>query len=479
MKNNNMNTVILKSLFLCILLFLNGSDVFAHDPDKVFQDTKIIIASQFISVKYVSIFGSILAKVNFIKADKNKDGALSLEERDVFASLFAKDILSKIDLFIDNNKKELIYQEGQLKTLTDGHMQVSLIFVIPIEDLLKGGHVIFLEDNNFLDVSLAEMNFVVLEEGILKILSFEQNSRQFKCEFLYPKSIPEGETVNQVLDIDPIVPEHPVVSEENSLIQILKTDNLSPWLVIIYLFFAMGLGAIHALSPGHGKTIAAAYLVGERGTVRDAVLLGCVVTFSHVGSILVMGLLVLYLSEFVLPQQLYPWFSFISGSIILIVGIVMFRRWDSVKNKILHVHHHGHTHVHNNDNSHDNLNCSVHHHSHVPEGKVRLTSLFMLGISGGMVPCPAALVVFLAAISMQRIAFGLALILAFSLGLAIILMLIGVLVVKSKSIFFNSITQNKLVKFLPLFSACLIILIGISIVINSLVSAGILKLNFG
>jgi ABC-type nickel/cobalt efflux system permease component RcnA len=110
---------------------------------------------------------------------------------------------------------------------------------------------------------------------------------------------------------------------------------------------------------------------------------------------------------------------------------------------------------------------------------VTLSSLLLLGISGGMVPCPAALVVLLAAITMHRIVFGLSLIFAFSIGLASVLILIGVLVVKSTKLMLRSKTEAKWLRILPVFSAGIIMLIGIGIAFNALLSAGIINVNFG
>ncbi|MBU1996152.1 MAG: sulfite exporter TauE/SafE family protein, partial [Candidatus Omnitrophica bacterium] len=436
-KNNNLKTINLKSLLFCAFLFLPASRGFAHEPDKVFHQTKIIVANQVVIIKYDSIFGSILAKVNSIKADEDKNGSIGSAEKDVFLRSFAKDVLSKLDLKIDNEKREIVFQVGELRDLPGEHMQIVLNFVILISDISKGKHSIVLNDNNFPDVALGEMNFLVHDSGASKILSFEQDNRMLKCEFSYQNIVPIEAVVKQETKIEHIAEQKQSAAKESGLSRILKKEKLSPWFMIISLFIAVGIGALHALSPGHGKTIAAAYLVGERGTVRDAILLGCVVTFAHVGSIVLMGILVLYLSEFILPQQMYPWFSFISGVIIFIVGICMLKRWIYGRTNILTGHHH-HDHKHESGKEHES-----HEHSHISEGKISLMSLFMLGISGGMVPCPAALVVLLAAISMNRIVFGLSLILAFSIGLAIVLILIGILVIKSQKFLLGSKTQNK------------------------------------
>ncbi|HST25304.1 MAG TPA: sulfite exporter TauE/SafE family protein, partial [Gaiellaceae bacterium] len=187
---------------------------------------------------------------------------------------------------------------------------------------------------------------------------------------------------------------------------LIAQDHLSVGIILISLAVALFWGAAHALSPGHGKSIVAAYLVGQRGTPRHAVLLGAVVTITHTLGVFALGLVTLLLSQFIVPDTLYPWLNLIAGLMVVTIGLSVLRSRLVRRRKQKaqeHVHAHGHDHDHD----------GPHGHSHeVPDG-LSARSLIAVGISGGMLPCPSALVVLLAAISLHRVAFGLVLIVAF------------------------------------------------------------------
>jgi ABC-type nickel/cobalt efflux system permease component RcnA len=197
-------------------------------------------------------------------------------------------------------------------------------------------------------------------------------------------------------------------------------------MLLVAMAVAFGLGAVHALSPGHGKTIVAAYLVGTRGTPKHAVFLGGMVTFTHTISVFFLGFTTLFLSRYVLPEKIYPVLGAISGlSIVWIGGTLFFKRLRAAGGHPRHHHH-----EHDGGLVHDH--GDGHYHSHVPEGEVTMSSLIALGASGGLVPCPSALVLLLSSVALGRIALGLSLLVAFSAGLAIVLMAIGLIVLYAK-----------------------------------------------
>jgi ABC-type nickel/cobalt efflux system permease component RcnA len=278
----------------------------------------------------------------------------------------------------------------------------------------------------------------------------------------------------------------------------IRRTDLPPGVAALALLLTAGLGALHALSPGHGKALVAAYLVGSRGTVRHAITLGAIVTVTHVGSVLLVGLLVLGLSARLLPEQVFPWLGFGSGILVSGVGLWMLtRRALGVSDED---HHRNHTHDHH-DRAHHNLDEHQTHSHHDHESRdhghnspgchallcgvagarrregVTWGSLLSLGVAGGMVPCPSALVVLLTAIAFRRIAFGLALILAFSVGLAIVLIVIGILCVKAAHLVnrTQSGRTQRLIRVLPVLSAVLVTLTGAAIAINALLAGGILR----
>jgi len=225
-------------------------------------------------------------------------------------------------------------------------------------------------------------------------------------------------------------------------------SHLSLLVILASLGAALFWGAAHALSPGHGKTIVTAYLVGRRGTVRHAGLLGLIVTITHTIGVFTLGLVTLALSQFIVPDRLYPWLNLVSG--LLVVGIgasVFYSRWRHRR-----VHAHGHHH---------------HHHHHHAEPNASFRSLLAVGVSGGLLPCPSALVVLLAAISLHRVAFGLLLIVAFSAGLALTITAIGCAAVLARGAFRRVSLEGPLVRLLPAASALVILAAGLAMTVRA------------
>src|SRR5262249_44983895 len=254
------------------------------------------------------------------------------------------------------------------------------------------------------------------------------------------------------------------------------------------LVWAAPAGALHALGPGPGKTVVAAFLVGSRGTAWHAVILGLIVTASHTAGVYLLGAATVYASRYIVPERIYPWVALGSGLAIAVLGLSLFlRRYAGREAAHTHAHHHhhdghhhdghgdgdmpahGHGHAHHHHHSHEDTG----HHRHAP-GRVSLSQLWALGITGGIVPCPAALVVLLSALSLRRVGFGLLLIVAFSFGLAVVLVAIGLLVVYAGRLVARLDERGPLVtRWLPLMSPAVMALLGLSIAIQTLASGGL------
>jgi ABC-type nickel/cobalt efflux system permease component RcnA len=226
-------------------------------------------------------------------------------------------------------------------------------------------------------------------------------------------------------------------------------------------------GATHALSPGHGKTLVAAYLVGSRANAKDAILLGLTTTLTHTVGVFALGVITLFASRYLLPAKFFPWLNLLSGLMVVIFGFILLRnRLRSKTKETSHHHHHPHTHTHSHfhhhHHSHTHSHAHHHHHSHLPTStKERVTwRIVTLGIAGGLVPCPAALVLLLSTIASGRVGFGLLLVSVFSLGLAVTLTGLGLLLVTTKTFFQRFPTPIKTTKTLSIISAILILLVG-------------------
>jgi nickel/cobalt transporter (NicO) family protein len=210
--------------------------------------------------------------------------------------------------------------------------------------------------------------------------------------------------------------------------------------LLLFLVAAFGWGALHALSPGHGKAMVAAYLVGTRGRPRHAVALGATVTVTHTIGVFALGVVALALSQYVLPEDLYPWLNLVAGLLVVGIGAGVLR---SRIRHAKHEHHHHH-----------------HHHDVTKRG------LLGMGAAAGLIPCPSALVVLLAAVSQHEIALGMLLIVAFSLGLAGTLTALGLAVVYARRLV-PRLRLPRLAAALPAASALVIVAVGCVLTLNA------------
>ncbi|MFC1583980.1 hypothetical protein ACFL5V_00375 [Fibrobacterota bacterium] len=348
-------------------------------------------------------------------------------------------------------------------------------------------------------------------------------------------------------------------------IQNALQGRLTLFIVISTLVLAFFIGALHALQPGHGKTLVAAYLVGSRGTIWHAILLGLVVTFTHTFSVIMLGLVVLFLSQYILPETVNMWLGIITGALIVIMGVWLFLQ--AYKRVILekhsgagapqeehshthfgirhshlpgpgtgrphesdekghehahehgdhhehrgehehrpghshphalshHAHEHGHHHGHHQDEAHHEHEHHPEHH-HIPGHEhataqakhgsaaavradrdrqpISLWNLLTLGIVGGIVPCPDAIVLLLIAAAINRIVFGLLIIVVFSAGIAAVLIAIGIMMVSAKDLLNKFDKGARFLARMPIISALLITLIGLVMLFQALVNASLIS----
>ena len=281
-------------------------------------------------------------------------------------------------------------------------------------------------------------------------------------------------------------------------------------LAIAALVISFVLGGLHALTPGHGKAIVAAYLVGSKGRIIDAVFLGLVVTFTHTFSVIALGVVMLVAQEFA-PEDIVPWLSLFSGVLIVGIGAWLLTKnmkqyYSSGAHNHVHAHQHphphdhshGHDHAHDDDHDHDHPHADDHDHghdhshdddhhhdhghthshgghthSHAPPERTGFWGLLSLGISGGVVPCVDALIGLLFAISLNKLVWGLIILCAFSLGLAAVLVAIGILMVMAKPLIARFTGEGIWLQRLPIMSAAVVILLGAVLVFKAINTVGI------
>ena len=331
-----------------------------------------------------------------------------------------------------------------------------------------------------------------------------------------PKSVVEPATpapAAQEVGGRPAAPAPGEVVKGDTLSLLLSKRDLGFTTTLLGLAMAFWLGCLHATTPGHGKTMVAAYLVGERGTPKHALFLGAMVTFTHTISVFALGVATYFLAGSIAPERVTKVLGILSGLSIVVIGLWLVykrsmklvgttvghheghdhRHPDAHDHKPVHVHahsgahaqaptltlvaplkhDHGHDHPHDHGQRHDHDHGHQHGpggHSHVPEGPITMGSLIALGASGGLVPCPTALVLLLSAISIGRIGLGLALLVSFSLGLAGVLMCIGLAVLYAKHMLPKTerTMKHPIVKLIPVLSAGVITMIGLAMTATAL-----------
>jgi ABC-type nickel/cobalt efflux system permease component RcnA len=271
--------------------------------------------------------------------------------------------------------------------------------------------------------------------------------------------------------VAPVLQANQQSTPRNKFTELISARNLTFWFLFTAALIAAGLGALHALEPGHGKTIVAAYLVGSRGTARHAIFLGLIVTAAHTAGVYLLGAITLYASRYIVPEQLYPWLGMISGLIIALFAFyLMVHAWTGETSdhpqEIATPHSHWFTSLGRRRTQNPTPGSAA--------KNISLAQLLTLGITGGIIPCPAALVVLLGAFSLHRVGFGLFLIVAFSLGLAAVLISIGLMMVYARQFLARWKSNGPIVqRWLPVASSAFMLILGLGIAARALWTTGI------
>jgi nickel/cobalt transporter (NicO) family protein len=360
----------------------------------------------------------------------------------------ARELAQRLHLTVDEDRVPLRVLDSEIRRKPGAGGLQTLRFDV-VYDGGPSGRSVAVRDENFAG-RLGWKEVVVRADRGATLLSSTAPKRSLSDELRsYPKDLLQepanATTATATLEpgtlpgVPPALGSRPAATHKGGGFEsLVARDDLGPGLILLSLALALFWGAAHALTPGHGKAIVAAYLVGSRGKARHALALGGIVTVTHTIGVFTLGVVTLALSELVVPEDLYPWLNLVSALLVVGVGLSVLRRR-------LRRRHHNH-----------------HHHDHSARG------LVAVGISGGILPCPTALVVLLAAISLHRVGFGLLLIVAFSLGLASVISGIGLLAISAKQVFSRMSFEGAFVRALPAVSAAAIVALGLVMTFRSL-----------
>jgi nickel/cobalt exporter len=485
-----------------------------------------------VHVHYVVVYGQLPALRELHDADANGDGVTSQAERDAYVGTLAPGFADGLELRLDGARAPLRATDwsSSLPTEQGGFsLRIDVDFAAELPASIAGAHTLLFTNKNF-PQRLGWHEIVVNPAGVavFDTDAFDTSATGALSEALQalPDAGPLDErTVHLRFSADGVPPgaagigprpaaglpavkasanepRRTLLTAENgwitrrtrSLVDAISAPSVDPRVALWALLGALFLGAVHALSPGHGKTIVGAYLIGSRGTPRHAIFLGLAVTLTHTIGVFALGFATLYASRFIVPERLFPILSLTSALLVLGMGLVLLVRRGRTAGPALEdavgrfipaaapspgglllarapapgrVHRHDSTlHSHGGGRM----------HSHLPPGaageQVTWRSLTALGISGGLVPCPSAMVLLLAAVAFNKTAYGMLLVLVFSFGLALTLTAVGLAFLYARNRFGSRTAAARWPQLLPLASAAIITLLGLALCLAAVRSFG-------
>lgn len=419
--------------------------------------------------------------------DKNGDGQISDGELAAYMSGITPDYVARLSLSLDGRPLplEIVKQTPEIKVGEGGLPTVNFRWEIiaRLPEGQAGGRVGFVNGN---DADRVGWNEIVVgaAPGINvfdssaygssitdELRTFPAQTAQSplaerRAEFSFTDgAVPAGSKPLQGRDGIALEP-----AQKDKLAELIKVPEITPAIAVFGLLVAFGLGALHAMSPGHGKAVVGAYLVGSKGTPKHAAFLGMTVTITHTLGVFALGLVTLFASRFILPERLMPVLGFFSGLMVLYIGLTMFKsRLFAALGIGGHQHNGDHTHEHEHMHGEFTHTHDGHTHTHAPPDDLTWKNLITLGVSGGLLPCPSALVLMLSAINLDRVGYGLVLTIAFSVGLAATLTVVGLIFLYGGRILDgHKFRRSPVVQALPVVSAFVIACLGAVICYRSL-----------
>ena len=494
----------------------------AHDPQfGVGTLTRIVFKEDRVLVLFDLSYKDIWAQGEMIIADTNKSSAIDEDEASAYvARQWHSKILPRLKASLDGKNLAFKVVSQRHEGLVGELYGVPFSLFYELESTYPGGNIIpgtthtfEISDSVVRDETPAPPIFNVpyqghgAKEGTFHkkyieprevlldaaTLSERMDGPRLVLEFFFAPP-----QVNGAAASEPERPRHRLEAARGAEPQegidtaLARYHELTLLEMILYILLAMGYGAGHALAPGHGKTMVAAYLIGTRGRVRDAVVLGLVTTVTHTGSVFLFGMAIFaavragtQASTAALQNMVVFGAQMFAGLLLFAMGLgLFFRRIRGLGDDQHHNQSHGHSHGHHHHHHHhaqatDPGRAAAlavgngHHHEHhqdTPEnpptllqgGTPRLRDLLTIGFTGGLVPCPAGLTVILLGMTQpDRLFFGLLLLLFFSIGLGSVLVAIGILLITSRSLTKPKLTEHPLFKALPTLSALLVAGLGI------------------
>jgi nickel/cobalt transporter (NicO) family protein len=471
--------------FLCALCVLRGESVFAHPVPKANHDRaiEVVLTPTALRVQYHLEVNEDQAALDLARLELPREEFAAITTPAAFYQAYLRHLApllaGNLDAKLDGQSLPFICKDGRRDKSVNDHLRCDFTFEAAWTAAPGSRHTFSFREANYeaedfdrLQLTLRAVPGISLqsvtapEQALLDRPPLElrpgdaERLRRAEATFVVGEATQTTATEPKPAEPQPTTTPTEESEQSPKLLHLLLDTRRG---LIVLLLLATGFGAIHALTPGHGKTLVAAYLVGQHGTVWHALFLGLMTTLTHTGAVFVLAVV------FLISPSSARWLADVQG---LLGGlfIVVLGLWLSVQRlfgRADHFHIGGHSHHHHGDGA---------DHVHLPvlaEGtRVRRWHLLLLGIRGGLVPCWDAVLLLCLAISAQRLWLGVPLLLAFSTGLAGVLVVLGVSVVKARdwaiSRFGEGRRMRKVFQALPLLSSALIMALGLWLCYDSL-----------
>ena len=468
-----------------ILIFVNiNHSASAHAADQYLHELEITFAPNTIDLTWNLTPGTFLSSCLWHETDTNDNNLIEPQEGNAFCSA----LLNELSMQIDQQalpKADLIdcrWPQDQ-DSLLLGNEGILLTAVIPLAEPPQDSFAFQIGQTFEQDVSLtlyhlqspAGTQFVDMQQKLNTLNGQIRPSPASQPAELatWNSEQPDLSVFNDNTDLR----DSSNRSVRQRLTALLRSarDPLSSASLFSMLFIPFTLGMLHAFTPGHGKSVVAAYMIGSRGNWLQGLFLGGVVSFTHTSIVILSGLVLLFGADLIMAENIYPFFESLSALLILILGLwLLFTRWRAVNAQTTNlqkvsriIHKDEHTRqvmiqqpITEAGPPHPTIGPKYNPTHKANLQKLEWRTLLALGTSGGLVPCPDAIAIFLIAASLNMLKLGITMIAAFSAGIALVLMILGYLIAVGKGSLEKLKGMQRFITLAPLISAFILILLG-------------------
>lgn len=451
----------LSTLLFVLWVCLAAQPAQAHPADEGRQEVAFSLNSGALRWTHEFWLGPLIGLPTWAQVDRDGNGAVTDAEQ----LAFAQQLQSQVILQIDGNTIEphLISIDVAPQARFVAQPAAPQIRVVFSSTIAAGTHTLRFQSN--FNPERIKLMARFPSGGGVAVSGAQVKTNLFSAQLeIKPAALTLGRATPTPLppsnetNITPLLP--PAISG------LIEGNVLTPGLLLFGLLASFGVGAAHALTPGHGKGIIAGYMIGDRGGWLHALILAVTMTVTHTSSVIIVGVLALVLSRGAMglsPTMLVPWLTLISGLLVVVIGALLL--WQRVKGyrptRFLKPRRSIALDLHDELEPHTHERLTPHNLPRTATGRISWRALIVLGFSGGLLPCADALAILLLAISVNHVVLGLFLLMSFSLGIGLTLTLLGVIAAGGQRLLGRYNRLQTVLAWLPVVSAIVVIVLGV------------------